>query len=165
MEPNVTCTACTRQMKTKRENYRYDAVGLPGITLKGVEVSRCSNCGEYEVVIPHIEDLHRTIARVVIAKRERLTPAEIRFLRKYVGWSGADFAAHVGATPETVSRWETGSTAMGVTADRLLRLIVASSEPTADYSLESLKRVARLAPKPLRLGVKVTEGRWEPIAA
>jgi DNA-binding transcriptional regulator YiaG len=40
-----------------------------------------------------------SIAHAVIAKRERLTPAEIRFLRKFLGWSGADFAAHVGTTP------------------------------------------------------------------
>lgn len=35
---------------------------------------------------------------------ERLGPAEIRFLRKYVGYSGKDFARFVGVTPETVSR-------------------------------------------------------------
>ena len=128
----MSCTVCGTAMKTKRENYRYDAVGLPGITLKDVAVSRCPKCGEYEVAIPRIEDLHRTIAHAVIEKRERLTPAEIRFLRKYLGWSGADFAAHVGATPETVSRWETGGTPMGVTADRLLRLMVASRQPVAD---------------------------------
>ena len=152
-------------MKTKRENYRYDAVGLPGITLKDIEVSRCQKCGEYEVAIPQIEDLHRTIARAVISKRERLTSAEIRFLRKFLGWSGADFAAHVGTTPETVSRWENGGTPMGVTADRLLRLMIAVGQPKADYSLDTLKVVARLSPKPLRLGVRVSDGHWEAVAA
>jgi len=152
-------------MKTKRENYRYDAVGLPGITLKHVEVSRCPTCGEYEVAIPQIEDLHRVIAHAVIRKRERLTPAEIRFLRKFLGWSGADFGAYMGTTPETVSRWEHGSTPMGVTADRLLRLMIAAGQPKADYSLDTLKLVARLDPKPLRLGVKVSDGHWEAVAA
>ena len=152
-------------MKTKRENYRYDAVGLPGITLKDIKVSRCPKCGEYEVAIPQIEDLHRLIARAVIAKRERLTPEEIRFLRKFLGWSGADFGAHMGTTPETVSRWENGGTPMGVTADRLLRLMVAAGQPKTDYSLETLKLVARLNPKPLRLGVKISGGHWEAVAA
>ena len=161
----MTCTVCGTQMKTRRENYRYDAVGLPGITLRDVEVSRCPKCGEYEVAIPCIEDLHRTIARAVIAKRERLTPAEIRFLRTFLGWSGADFAAHVGTTWETVSRWETGSTPMGVTADRLLRLMVASRHPVTDYSLDTLKAVAREQPKPIRLRMEVSDGQWRARAA
>lgn len=161
----MSCTVCGTAMKTKRENYRYDAVGLPGITLRDVEVSRCPKCGEYEVAIPRIEDLHRAIAQAVIGKRERLTPAEIRFLRKFLGWSGADFAAHVGATPETVSRWETGGTPMGVTADRLLRLMVASRQPVADYSLDMLTVVAREQPKPIRLRMEVSGGEWRAEAA
>ena len=82
------------------------------ITSHGRREPRTSDrpkCGEHEVAIPRIEDLHRTIAQAVIAKRERLTPAEIRFLRKFLGWSGADFAAHVGTTPETVSRSKTAA--------------------------------------------------------
>jgi hypothetical protein len=50
---------CGSRMKTKRENYRYETVGLPGITRQSVEVGRCGKCGEYEVAIPRIEDLHR----------------------------------------------------------------------------------------------------------
>jgi putative zinc finger/helix-turn-helix YgiT family protein len=165
MEDLVTCTACGASTKTNRENFRYDAVGLPGITLKDVEVSRCPRCGEYEVAIPNIEELHRAIAYAIIAKPERLTPAEIRFLRKYLGWSGVDFAAHIGSTPETVSRWEHGNASMGVTADRLLRLMVASRQPKADYSLETLRIVARSQPKPIRLNVAVADGHWRAQAA
>jgi len=165
MEGEMTCTVCGTRMKTRRENYRYDAVGLPGITLRDVEVSRCLKCGEYEVAIPRIEELHRTIAQALIAKRERLTPSEIRFLRKFLGWSGVDFAAHVGTTPETVSRWETGSTPMGVTSDRLLRLMVASRQPVTDYSLDTLKVVAREQAKPIRLRMEVDDGQWRARAA
>ncbi|MGQ0732251.1 MAG: helix-turn-helix domain-containing protein [Acidobacteriota bacterium] len=35
-------------------------------------------------------------------------PPEIRFLRKQLGLSGIDLAMHLGATPESVSRWENG---------------------------------------------------------
>jgi transcriptional regulator with XRE-family HTH domain len=104
-------------------------------------------------------------AHAIIGKRERLTPAEIRFLRKYLGWSGGDFAAHIGSTPETVSRWEHGSASMGVTADRLLRLMVASRQPAADYALETIRIVARTQPKPIRLRVEVTDGHWRAQAA
>ena len=44
------------------------------------------------VVIPHIADLHRVLAHAVVRKSSRLTPAEIRFLRRTLGWSGQDFA-------------------------------------------------------------------------
>jgi hypothetical protein len=40
----------------------------------------------------------------VIAKRSRLTAAEVKFLRKYLGWSGADFARHMGVAPESTGR-------------------------------------------------------------
>lgn len=161
----TTCLACGSRMKTKRENYRYDAVGLPGITLEGVEVSRCGKCGEYEVAIPRLEDLHRAIAHAVISKCERLTPAEIRFLRQQMSWSGAEFAAHMGARRETVSRWENGSAPMGPASDRLLRMIVASQPPAAGHSLEVLRQVGRSRPRPLRLGLRVARGEWRAEAA
>jgi putative zinc finger/helix-turn-helix YgiT family protein len=159
----TSCLACGSRMKTKRENYRYDAVGLPGITLESVEVSRCGKCGEYEVEIPRIEDLHRAIADAVIRKQERLTAAEIRFLRKQIGWSGADFAANMGATRETVSRWENGGLTMGPAADRLLRMLVAT--PPERRPARVLRQIGNVRPKPLRLGVKLASGEWRAKAA
>jgi putative zinc finger/helix-turn-helix YgiT family protein len=161
----MTCFVCGSRMKTKRENYRYDAVGLPGITLQGVEVSRCGKCGEYEVAIPRIEELHRSIAQAVISKKERLTPAEIRFLRKQLGWTGAEFAGHFGAARETVSRWENGSAPMGPTADRLLRLIVANPPAAASSVPGVLRPAAKSSPKPFRIGLKVANGEWKAKAA
>jgi putative zinc finger/helix-turn-helix YgiT family protein len=150
MEDSIAmrCTVCGGQMKTRRENYRYDASGLPYITLKGIEVSRCPKCGETEVAIPAIEQLHRAIAGALIRKRARLAPAEIKFLRKSLGWSGTDFAQRVGTTPETVSRWEHG-TPMGAAAERLLRLMVATESPVADYAVDVLTQVAADDRKPL----------------
>ena len=144
-------------MKTRRENYRYDASGLPYVTLEGVEVSRCQQCGETEVAIPAIEELHRAIGGALIRKRARLAPPEIKYLRKYLGWSGVDFARHMGTTPETVSRWEHGTAAMGAPAERLLRLMVATQAPVRDYPVAMLAQVAAAAdarkPQPVRLGL------------
>jgi putative zinc finger/helix-turn-helix YgiT family protein len=158
----MTCTVCGGQMKTRRENYRYDASGLPYITLKGVEVSRCAKCGETEVAIPAIEQLHRAIAGALIRKRARLVPAEIKFLRKSLGWSGTDFADRVGATPETVSRWEHGKMPMGLAAERLLRLMVATESPVADYTVDVLAQVAADDRKPqaVHLGLSHQRAGW-----
>ena len=154
-------------METRRENYRYDASGLPGIVLHSVHVSRCAQCGAEEVTIPRIEELHRVIARALIEKPRRLAAPEIRYLRKYLGWSGTDFARYMGTARETVSRWETGSAQMGPAADRLLRVLVAGREPVMDYSPEALARIEEgpTAPRPVKLGLSVGRKGWHARAA
>lgn len=136
------------------------------MTLVGVEVRRCKACGEHEVVIPKIEHLRRAIALAVIDKRTRLTAAEVRYLRKYLGWSGADFARHTGVTPESVSRWENDREQMGAVADRLLRLMVATKASVSDYSLDSLAELEEKS-SPVRLRVEAAKGGWhaEAVAA
>jgi putative zinc finger/helix-turn-helix YgiT family protein len=157
----MKCMVCGAEMKTGRENFLYDACGLPGVTLMGVEVSRCPECGEYEVAIPQIEDLHQAIAHAVIRKTSPLDAAEIRYLRKYLGWSGVDFARHVGTTPETVSRWETGASPMGAVADRLLRLMVATRAPVSDYSLDLLAAIKKsIIRQYVQLGLTRDEDGW-----
>ena len=157
----MTCLVCGAEMQTQRENFRYDACGLPGITLIGVEVSRCPQCGEFEVAIPQIDDLHKTIAHKRIRKTSRLDAAEIRYLRKYLGWSGADFAEHMGVRPETISRWERGAEAIGPQADRLLRLMVVARDPVRDYSLELLTTITKEeSPQAAPLGLKMDEEGW-----
>ncbi len=161
----MTCEQCGGPTTTARENFHYLASGLPNVTLVGVLVTRCPKCGAFEVEIPRIEDLHRTIARAVVTKPAPLTPAEVRFLRKWLGWSGVDFAAHMGVTPETVSRWETGSLGMGAAADRLIRLMIVNQAPVQDYSLELLKAIDDKASAPFRLGVEADEKGWHAVAA
>lgn len=127
-------------MLVSRENYRYTESGLPYVVLNGVEVRRCPSCGAEEVAIPRIEDLHRAIALDVSGKPERLTPEEVRFLRKYLGWSGATFARKLGVTPETVSRWENGAQEMGNPAETVLRVWVGMFAPDRDYVRKILER-------------------------
>ena len=165
----MLCLNCGASMETHCENYHYTASGLPHVTLQQVEVSRCPNCGETEVAIPHIEALHRAIATALVVKRARLAPEEIRFLRKYLGWSGVDFAAYMGVAPETVSRWEQGKTPMGGQADRLLRVLVMQLAPGQACSAECLTALLRAIAEEtdiqvLRLGFTVTEADWHATA-
>ena len=155
----MKCPQCGSTMTTARENFNYKASGLP-VTLLNVEVRRCKSCGEYAVAIPRIEDLHKTIAHAVIAKRSRLTPAEIRFLRTHLGWSGTDFARHLGVKAETVSRWENGRDQMNSSADRLLRLMIVNRGPVSDYSLDHLVDVDAAA-TPTRVRAKASKSGWE----
>lgn len=162
----MKCLQCGTEMTARRENHRYTASGLPNVTLVDVEVRRCARCGEYEVAIPAVADLHRVMALHVGKKREQLTPEEIRFLRKCMGWSGVDFARKMGVTPETVSRWERGRLRMSAPAEALLRIWVATFEPDRDYMHEILDHVPDRG-KPKRRGLRMFRRarEWEPTEA
>jgi len=157
----MKCAECGSETKTRKENYRYSECGLKNVTLVGIEVSRCPRCGNYEVSIPHIEELHRLIARVLIEKTTRLTGEEVRFLRKSLGWSGADFAKHIGVAEETVSRWENSSAPIGPQADRLLRLMVAQGRLTTNYPAEKLSQINAKKATVTRFELEPRDEQWE----
>jgi putative zinc finger/helix-turn-helix YgiT family protein len=137
---NLNCMTCGTLMETRREDVEYDAAGLPDVILRGVEVSRCPGCGERGVAIPRLPALHRGLGRIVVGKPGRLTRPEIRFLRKYLGLSGADFAEVMGSDPSTISRWENSKEPMNKHADRLLRLMVLVGKRVQKYQLAGVAR-------------------------
>jgi putative zinc finger/helix-turn-helix YgiT family protein len=154
-------------MESSRENHRWDASGLLNLVLVDVEVRRCPNCGEQSVVIPRIEALHRALAMMLIRRPGRLGPREIRFLRKWLGWSGQEFAKHFGVAPTTVSRWESVETPtpMGGTAERLLRLAVAHGQPAEEYPVSRLAELDESDEVVSNLiGLKPNRNGWEPAA-
>ena len=97
--------------------------------------------------------------------QEPSTSGEIRYLRKFLDWSGAQFARHVGVDVSTVSRWENGQQAMGPIADRLLRMIVGCRQPGQSYPLDRLTEVRGAAARPARIGVRQAKGAWRADAA
>ncbi len=157
----MNCTECGATMTVRRESFDYDASGL-SVTLADVEVSRCPRCGSFEVAIPRIDALHRAIALEVIRQRSRLTPAEIRYLRTFLEWTETDLAHHMGVDESLVSRWETGEQRPDPVADRLLRLLVARSEPESEYPLSQLIEVTQEDAGPHRLGLRANEQGWQP---
>jgi DNA-binding transcriptional regulator YiaG len=130
-----------------------------------VEVRRCASCGHHELVLPRVAELHRTIARALLGKPSRLSGAEVRYLRKSLGWSGVDFARHVGADPSTVSNWETDKDPIGMASDRLLRLMVAHGSPVEDYGLEELTKIENERRPPLELRLAPKSSGWQLQAA
>lgn len=158
----MKCLQCQAPLRQRREDFDYTLSGL-SVKLLDVEVSRCTRCPEWEVAIPRIEELHRVLAGLVIRKPGRLACSEIRFLRSWLGWTGAELAMTLGVTATQVSRWENGM-AMGATAERLLRLVVAEREPAASrLSIEDLRRLMvrdSARPRPLRLELKARGGNW-----
>jgi putative zinc finger/helix-turn-helix YgiT family protein len=127
-------------MVTKRENVPYRS--LPGVVLVDVEVSRCPACGEYVVAIPAIDGLNELLAKSLIDDKRRLVGAEVKFLRKYLGYSSADFAKVMGTASATVSRWENDAQPISRHADLLLRALVMIGKKVDDYSIEKFADMA-----------------------
>lgn len=145
----MKCDECGGPTTTERSAVRrYKMGGLPHVELHGVEVTICTACGKEEIAIPRIGQLHRMLAEKFVKQQRMLAPVEVRFLRKHLGLATADFAQMVGVARETVCRWEKGVNPMGVTADRLLRLLVLTHEPTECYAIEDLLRELTDTPAP-----------------
>ena len=157
----MTCVVCGGKMVKKGDTYQYDECGLRGVTLVGVTVRECEKCGEREVAIPNIEGLHRCIARSLTQRKSALLGAEVRFLRKWLGYSAQDFAGLIGVTPETVSRWENGKRDIPAVADRALRLMVLRSEPVDSYDLAFFETIAPKPPTRPRMPLTLRENHWQ----
>jgi putative zinc finger/helix-turn-helix YgiT family protein len=161
-----TCRACGKaKMTSGEETYDYRECGLPNVVLVGVVVRRCPSCGHHELVLPRITELHRTIALAVIHKRARLSGAEVRFLRKSLGWSGVDFARHIGVDPSTVSNWENDKDPIGASSDRLLRLMVAHGAPVDEYPLEELTKIENERTPPVEVRLSPKARGWRLVEA
>jgi putative zinc finger/helix-turn-helix YgiT family protein len=146
----MKCAACgSDRVEVVRRDYEYDA--LPGVVLKGLQWRICSDCGDESVAIPAPSKLNRHLVEILTKRANALLPAEIRFIRKYLGWSGSDFAHAFGVTPETVSRWENGKARMGGVAERLLRVLAVSEEPVASYVSGLPERFAESERSPTQL--------------
>jgi putative zinc finger/helix-turn-helix YgiT family protein len=151
-EEVMKCAECGEAMTVEPNAVlRYKLGGLPHVELHGVELRKCGACGNEDVSIPRIGQLHRVLAEAFVTQHRMLAPAEIRFLRKHLGLSGADFAQRMGVARETVSRWEAGAQPMGAVADRLLRLLVVSHEPSESYAVDDLLQQLDDTPAPDRL--------------
>ena len=127
----------------EEELHHFTESGLSYIYLEGCRRYDCTDgkCDGSEVAIPNLVGLMRTIAETVARQGRKLLPTEIRFLRTYLGFSGADFARRIGVSPETVSRWERGSVRMKNSTERFLRVLVLSKDgPFRDY--DALERFA-----------------------
>lgn len=148
----MKCDECGGSLSVERNAVRrYEMGGLPHVELHGVELSRCTACGIQSIAIPRIAQLHRALAHQFVQQKRMLAPVELRFLRKHIGLSGADFAQRMGVARETVSRWETGANQMGAVADRLLRLLVVTHEPTENYVVDDFLRELNDTPAPEKL--------------
>lgn len=158
----MKCMECGAAMKTRREDHRLR--GLSFVVLKDIVVRECPQCKDVEYSIPRMDELLQRIADMLVRLDRPYTGAEIRFLRKFLGWSGVDFASYAGVEPETVSRWENGATAMGESAQRFLRMCVVHEASIEDYDLHELKKIGHQS-TPKEFIARITKNHWTARAA
>jgi putative transcriptional regulator len=149
----MECLVCGSKMNAKKNQlYHYTISGLSNIYLRGITVNSCS-CGEEEVEIPRMDELHQVIADDIAKQENKLLAEEVKFLRKHLGFSGKDFANFVKVAPETVSRWENGTLDMSETLERFLRLMVLARK----HRVTNYAELDKMAEKPKTNKKKILE--------
>jgi DNA-binding transcriptional regulator YiaG len=100
------------------------------------------------------DDLKRgeLAAASALAQAGIATPASFRYLRKAAGLRAADLAQLLDVSPETVSRWETGRSAIERRAFVLVALMVEERRRGDESLVERFCRAAG-APQPLPTGI------------
>jgi putative zinc finger/helix-turn-helix YgiT family protein len=162
MKNKTHCTECDNKEAFELKpiaRYQYKLSGLPNVFLKGVLQGTCPQCGAVSVSIPRPQQLSRVIRDVLIKKSGMLTGAEIRYLRKSIGFDQQQMADMLKVSRETISRMESDSVEPSDKMDLTIRLAVKDKERNADYSLIDLISAENLIKmdKGLNLEVKGTD--------
>ncbi len=137
------CSLCEYEMEETRGDYPFLESGLPNVVLVDIRLLMCRRCGNVEPLIQGAATLMRTLALAVLDKPAPLCGAEIRYLRKHVGWKAVELAGLMGVDKTTVSKWENDQDPIGPQSDRLLRVIVRDRvrvEELHDAAVEAAKK-------------------------
>lgn len=142
----MSCETCgtkiVERIATPDSPYHYTLSGLRNVFLAGITVRRCIQCAAESAIIPKVAELNRLIAQDLTCKAETLRGEELRYLRKFAGFSGKRFAALLEVNPSHLSRFENGAyKSLGKPADKLARAL-AMSAVDEDYMRKILLRVA-----------------------
>lgn len=169
MEKDVTsakkCPECAAAMAAQVRDHQFVESGLENVWLEGLTVHVCPN-GHELLVIPAMAKLHRVLALAIISSGERLTPPEVKYLRKYLGLSNQDFATVMGVSEGQASRWANGDE-MGVPAEHLLRVLVLRGVKPSSYPIDDVTYLKGLADAPARgrIAFRRSSDEWQPVAA
>jgi putative transcriptional regulator len=142
--------------------YHYTECGLQNVWLENGYTIQKTPYGK-GVSIQDVQGLHRLIGRA-LARRPKLTGAELRFLRKELGISQSALADLVGTSEQNVSLWERrGKMPRG--PDRLVKVIYLEQ---LDGNVQVRKIIERLNnvddEGKEKLRFKERSGRWKEAA-
>ncbi len=117
----MKCAQCGHSMDLTTGTHRYEESGLDNILLMNVPIYKCTSCGETEVEIPAMEELHCLLGLLLLYLPVRLSPAEVKYLRKHMGYSQEELASYLGVTRASIARWEKSGGMLRFDQDKSLR--------------------------------------------
>jgi DNA-binding transcriptional regulator YiaG len=110
-----------RKMKAKKE-FHYTAIGLDNVILVGLKESVDDN-GDDCITIPHINELHRAIAKTIITRESGMSGKELKFLRTEMGMTQAELGKIVSREGLAIGRWERGEIPIEPNAEAIIRIV------------------------------------------
>lgn len=130
----MKCVNCDykKQLKGQKKAVKYDECGLNNIVLDGITVYTCPNCGEEYFDYGDINQLHSLIKDAIMKRPGKITGPEIRFLRKYFGYSKEYFAKLLEVDERTIYRWESDKN-ITPQISKSIKIALAYSETDRDY--------------------------------
>ena len=134
----MLCLNSDAEMSREERTHHYKECGLDNIFLEGIEVFTCKICGEEEICIPCMPDLHRLIGKYLVLQKQPLSGKDVRFLRKHAGLAAKRFAAIIAVDNSTLSRWENENQSISPSNDRLIRMIYCAIMEIPANELKSI---------------------------
>lgn len=159
---------CGEQATVSCGDYLFVESGLTNVTLHGVKLLKCDQCGSSTPVLSKINNLMQVIAAALVLKPSQLTGKEIRFVRKYIGLTGEQFGKKMGLTKHHISRIETEKYPVGAQTDRLIRFLAISASSKLKNELERLfERLETIKDEPVqeRIEINLANGSFQYAAA
>jgi DNA-binding transcriptional regulator YiaG len=115
---------CIHKMTTELlAHHDTRELGIPLRIHNAVQRHTCVHCGLVTHAIPLPERLISASAVCRVKMSEKLSGAEIRFIRKALRQSAKDMADILQVAPETFSRWENDKAPINPTSEKLLRIL------------------------------------------
>lgn len=144
--------ACTHEWENAAiAQYETRELGVPLLIVNTVQKNTCKRCGEVSHNIPYPERLIAAAAVARIRFPEKLSGAEIRFVRKALMWTAKDMGEHIQVAAETISRWENDKAPMAPGHEKMLRLLAGIHlGPKAPAILCKLDDIANMTIKSVR---------------
>ncbi len=107
------------------------------------------------------DDLERCVARLVLRMPKRIRGWDLRFLRRQLGMSQADFGVMVERDAQTVARWEKAGTEIPRFCDLTIRTLFAARFNTT-MTVSELQQCVDLKSKPLpaKVILVLSNGTW-----
>ena len=144
----TNCTSCGGAGVETKVIPEYEASGLGApftvILHDAVKVTTCTKCQEViGTFIPDMEGLFHAVAFARALEPRKLGAAELKFMRKAMGWKAKEVSKTLGIGPSHLSRCEAGDKTLALTAEKFFRVcaILRTPDQTALAELDISKLV------------------------